>query len=251
VDQRGAQRPDVAATNCDIGAFESGAAPLVLTGSETPNPGAVGKPLNYSFTVTNNGPSFGTQSKFHATLPPGATFNSATPSQGSCTATATTVDCALGVIPHGSASVAIAVTPNSTGTYAVTGSASDRESGASTPPTLTLTANVNGTTTTTASILPPKKSTQVKACVSARNFPIHVQHLRRLHVISATVYVNGLAVSTVRGKRLTAPIDLRQLPKGTFTITIVAHQRSGHVLRGQRVYHTCSVKLAGHKHLYL
>jgi uncharacterized repeat protein (TIGR01451 family) len=250
VDQRGAQRPDIAATGCDIGAFESGAAPLVLTGSVTPNPGAIGKPLSYSFTATNNGPSFGTQSKFDATLPPGVTFDSATPSQGSCTQpTATTVDCTLGVIPDGTASVTIAVTPNSSGTYAVTGTASDRESGASAP--LTLSANVNGTTTTVPSKVAPKPSTQVRACVSRRNFPIHIQHLRRLHIASATVYVNGLAVRTVRGKHLTAPIDLRQLPKGTFTITIVAHQRNGHALRGKRTYHTCSVKLSGHKHLSL
>jgi hypothetical protein len=65
------------------------------------------------------------------------------------------------------------------------------------------------------------------------------------------VYVNRLAVTTVRGKHLTAPIDLRQLPKGTFTITIVVRQRGGHVLRGKRIYHTCSAKLSGHKHLYL
>jgi uncharacterized repeat protein (TIGR01451 family) len=255
-DQRGAQRPDVNATNCDIGAFESGAAPLALTGSVAPNPGAVDKPLVYAFTVTNNGPSFATHSTFSATLPPGTTFNSATPSQGSCVATsATTVDCALGVIPDGTANVTISVTPHAAGTsYAVTGTASDRESGASAP--LTLSANVpanavaNGTTTTAPSIA-PKPSTQVHACVSRRDFPIHVQHLRRLHITSATVYVNGLAVRTVRGKHLTAPIDLRQLPKGTFTITIVAHQRSGHVLRGKRTYHTCTSKLAGHRHLYL
>jgi uncharacterized repeat protein (TIGR01451 family) len=251
-DQRGAQRPDVYGTNCDIGAFESGAAPLALTGSVAPNPGAIDKPLVYAFTVNNNGPSFATHSTFSATLPSGTTFNSATPSQGSCaTPTPTTVDCTLGVIPDGTASVSISVTPHAAGSYAVTGTASDRESGASAPLTLSANVPVNGTTTTVPSKIAPKPSTQVHACVSRRNFPIHVQHLRRLHIVSATVYVNGLAVRTVRGKQLTAPIDLRQLPKGTFTITIVAHPRNGHALSGKRTYHTCTTRLAGHKHLYL
>lgn len=248
-DQRGVQRPDVSGTACDIGAYETGAAPLTLTGSVSPNPG-VGNPVTYSFTANNSGPAHGTHGTFDVTLPPGATFDSATPSQGTCSQTnSTTVDCSVGVIPDGSQSIAVAITPSSAGTYAVTATVSDRESGASAP--LTLSASINGTTTTAASIIAPKPSTSLHACISRRDFPIHVQHLRRYGVVSATVYVNGKAEHTVRGKRMSAPIDLRQLPKGTFTITIVAQLRNGHSIRGHRTYHTCAAKLAGHKHLKL
>ena len=59
------------------------------------------------------------------TLPAGVTFNSAVPSQGSCSHSAGTVTCPLGTIANGaSASVQITVTPQSTGSITNQASAS-------------------------------------------------------------------------------------------------------------------------------
>lgn len=78
-----------------------------------------------------------------------------------------------------------------------------------------------------------------KACTSKRDFQIHIQHARDLGIASAVVSINGHARKTLTGKHLYTAIDLAGLPKGTFTVEIVAHLRDGRTVRGKRVYHTC------------
>jgi hypothetical protein len=95
------------------------------------------------------------------------------------------------------------------------------------------------------------KITSPKACVSAREFTIHIQNAKQLDLVSAVVSVDGHAKRTLRGKSLATVIDLRGLPKGTVTVEIVAHERSGRIARGKRVYHTCTSKLRGPSHLPL
>jgi predicted outer membrane repeat protein len=91
----------------------------------------------------------------------------------------------------------------------------------------------------------------VEQCASKRDITIHIQHIKRLGIISAVVSINGKNTRTLTGKHLLTAINLIGLPKGTFTIEIVAHTHSGHVLRGQRLYHTCHTKLPGHSYLPL
>lgn len=95
------------------------------------------------------------------------------------------------------------------------------------------------------------KITSPKACVSAREFTIHIQNAKQLDLVSAVVSIDGHAKRTLRGKSLTTVIDLRGLPKGTVTVEIVAHERGGQVVRGKRVYHTCRSKLRGPSRLPL
>jgi hypothetical protein len=78
-----------------------------------------------------------------------------------------------------------------------------------------------------------------KACTSKRDFQIHIQHARDLGIASAVVSINGHARKTLTGKHLYTAIDLAGLPKGTFTVEIVAHLRDGRTVHGKRVYHTC------------
>ena len=80
----------------------------------SPNPATVGSAVNYSITVTNRGPNTASSVRLTNLLAAGVTFVSATPSQGSCTPSATDVICNLGSIASGgSANVAITVnTPN-------------------------------------------------------------------------------------------------------------------------------------------
>jgi len=78
-----------------------------------------------------------------------------------------------------------------------------------------------------------------RRCVSRRNFRIRLRHPRRSRILGATVKVNGRTVSTRRGRRVTAPVDLRGLPRGRFTVSITVLLTDGGVIRGQRRYRTC------------
>ena len=100
-------------------------ADLVVTKSDSPDPALVGQPLTYTVGIQNSGPSSAPSVSMSDTLPAGVTFNSAVPSQGSCSQSAGTVTCPLGTIANGaSASIQITVTPQSTGSITNTASAS-------------------------------------------------------------------------------------------------------------------------------
>ncbi len=90
-----------------------------------------------------------------------------------------------------------------------------------------------------------------KACSSLRDIRIHIQNVKQFGIVSAVISIDGHSTRTVRGKHLTTAIDLRGLPKGTFTVEITARTRGGHTLTGKRVYHTCHTKLPGHSYLPL
>ena len=61
-----------------------------------------GQTITYTITVTNNGPLPATNVTVTDTLDPGVTFDSATPSQGTCNFAANTVTCTLGGLANGS-----------------------------------------------------------------------------------------------------------------------------------------------------
>ncbi len=114
-----------------------------------------------------------------------------------------------------------------------------------------LPAELTGSAATASSGVLGVKITSPKACVSAREFTLHIQNAKQLDLVSAVVSIDGHAKRTLRGKSFTTVIDLRGLPKGTVTVEIVARERSGHIVRGKRVYHTCRSKLRGHSRLPL
>jgi len=90
-------------------------------------PAAVAMSTNiiYDIAVANAGPSLAASVIVSDTLPAGATFVSATPSQGSCTGTGT-ITCSLGTVPaSGVATVQLVVkSPSTSGTVANTATAS-------------------------------------------------------------------------------------------------------------------------------
>ncbi len=70
--------------------------------------------LSFTVSVTNNGPDTANSVVMTDGLPPGTTFVSATPSQGSCSGT-TTVSCALGTLANGgTATINLVVKTSST-----------------------------------------------------------------------------------------------------------------------------------------
>jgi hypothetical protein len=79
------------------------------------------------------------------------------------------------------------------------------------------------------------------SCVSRRHFRIRARRQRAgVTLISATVAVNGKRVAVRKGRRLTAPVDLRGLPRGRFTVRISARTWDGRTITGTRRYRTCA-----------
>jgi hypothetical protein len=83
-------------------------------------------------------------------------------------------------------------------------------------------------------------------CASRRRFRIRIRKLAGVDLVAVAVYVNGKPVKVVKGRRLTAPVDLRGLPRGTASVRIEAATRDGRRFTHTRKYRTCS-KLRGAK----
>jgi hypothetical protein len=81
--------------------------------------------------------------------------------------------------------------------------------------------------------------TQSRTCRSRRHFRIRLREPKADPLVRATVQVNRKRVRVLVGARLTAPVDLRGLPRGRYAVTIVATTASGRVLQGTRRYRTC------------
>ncbi len=84
-----------------------------------------------------------------------------------------------------------------------------------------------------------------RSCTSKRVFRIRIRVPRGKKARSAVVRVNHKKVKVVRGKRLRAPVRLRGLPKGKFTVKITVRLTNGKKITGKRTYHTCIPKLPG------
>lgn len=96
--------------------------------------------------------------------------------------------------------------------------------------------------TTTAAAAPVAAASAPKACTSRRSFKIRLRIPHGRKAISAVVKVNGQKVKTLRGARITAPVDLRGLPRGRFTVSIGVRLAGGQTLKGSRKYQTCVPK---------
>ena len=85
---------------------------LAITKSGQPDPVMVGQNLDYSLTVRNLDTPIADNVVVTDTLPPGVTFVSATPSQGTCSGT-TTLTCSLGrIFGGGSVQITVTVVPS-------------------------------------------------------------------------------------------------------------------------------------------
>ncbi|HEX4110120.1 MAG TPA: DUF11 domain-containing protein [Solirubrobacteraceae bacterium] len=239
-DQRGVIRPQGA--NCDIGAVEVQQADMAVTSSANPGSVAVGGQSTITDTVSDNGPSPGTNVVLSDPAA-GYTIVSASASQGTCTHTATTVACALGTIPVGAhVVVTIVVSGTSAGTVGAT--ATVRADQKDPNP-------ANNTAQTSLAITAPVIKVNNAVCASLRHFTIHVQNARKLGLVSAVVTIGGRRYKLHKG-HFSARVNLAGLPYLTFVVKITAHTKRGKVLHAKRTYHTCRLTpLPGHKFLLL
>ncbi len=90
------------------------------------------------------------------------------------------------------------------------------------------------------------KLPSARRCLSRRSFRIRLRAPKGVKLRSVTVTVSGHKVKTVKGKRLRAPVDLRGLPKGRYTVRITVRLGNGTVLRGSRTYRTCAPRHRAH-----
>ncbi|MBI5016032.1 MAG: choice-of-anchor D domain-containing protein [Deltaproteobacteria bacterium] len=98
------------------GAGGGGLADLELTKAASPDPVERLADLTYTVTVTNRGPDGATGVKVVDWLPTGATFVSATPAQGTCSAAGVMVTCEFGNLAAGAGTtVEIVVQPTAPG----------------------------------------------------------------------------------------------------------------------------------------
>jgi hypothetical protein len=96
---------------------------------------------------------------------------------------------------------------------------------------------------------PPKPGELIRlpktnSCASPRRIRIRLRKVRGVKIAAVAVYVNGRAVKVYRGKRSTARLELRGLPRGTVRVRIVAVTTDGRLIRQTRKYRTCAKKRA-------
>jgi hypothetical protein len=84
-----------------------------------------------------------------------------------------------------------------------------------------------------------------RRCLSRRSFRIRLKEPPGDALSTAAVFVNGKRVEVRRGERITAPINLRGLPRGRYTVKITARTVLGRTITGTRKYRTCSKRRRG------
>ena len=89
-----------------------------------------------------------------------------------------------------------------------------------------------------------------KACRSTRVFRIRIRAPRHgVRLRRASVSVNGHRVRTLLGRHIRARIDLRGLPRGTYTVRITVTTTKGRRFTASRRYHTCHKRLTTKKRI--
>ena len=93
---------------------------------------------------------------------------------------------------------------------------------------------------TTISNLP-----SARRCRSRRSFRIRLKEPPGDALKSAVVYLRGKVIARRSGNRLTAPVNLTNLPRGRYTVKITAKTVLGKTITGTRRYRTCARKRSG------
>lgn len=90
-----------------------------------------------------------------------------------------------------------------------------------------------------APVVAPAVLPSNRKCVSRRRFRIRLRESKDDPLARAMVFVGKKRVKVLKGKRLTAPVDLRGLPKGKVVVRVVGITKSGRRAESKRRYRTC------------
>jgi hypothetical protein len=82
-------------------------------------------------------------------------------------------------------------------------------------------------------------------CVVARRLAVRVRQHGRVRLRTIRVYVNGKYRRTVRHRKVTAVIVIRHVPRGTFTVKLVARTTKGRKLVAKKRFKNCAKKATG------
>ena len=88
-------------------------------------------------------------------------------------------------------------------------------------------------------------SSTKKACTSRRQFTIRVKKTKKkqkLRIVRVAVTVNGKQTQVKKGRRLTAVVTLKGLPKGRYRVVIKARLSNGRTITDTRRFRTCTPK---------
>jgi uncharacterized repeat protein (TIGR01451 family) len=212
-------------------------ADLGIAVTDSPDPVAAGSNLTYTIRVTNNGPDAASGVSVTDTLPAGASFVSATPSQGSCSGTSTVV-CSLGALANlAAATVTLVVRWTPVGTASNTASLAscslDSVAGNNSATAITTVGNPVPVLGSLSPSSAAPGSPGMTLRVNGSNF-----------VSSSTVNWNGTARATtfVSSSQLTAAIPAADLADaGTANVTVVNPAPAG----GTSIAATFSIATAG------
>ena len=119
-----------------------------------------------------------------------------------------------------------------TGTSNTTTTSGSNVAGSTTAP-----SSSNSSVSNSSIALPAGKAARV--CKSRRHFRIRIHRARGVRFTKVTVRLNKKLISVRRGKRLTAVVNLRGLPRGRFTLRVVATTSKGKRISATRHYVTC------------
>jgi streptogramin lyase len=88
-------------------------------------------------------------------------------------------------------------------------------------------------------LTPPRLTSLRKGCVPIRRLVFRIRQRGRVRLRSASIYVAGRRVKTVKGRALTGRIVLTRVPRGTFTLKVVARTTKGKKLTTRHRYRNC------------
>ena len=154
-------------------------ADLVIAKTADPNPVDAGKPLTYSLTATNDGPSNGTGVTVVDTLPAGVVYTSSTTTQGTVSVSGNVVTISLGAMAS-SATATITILVNVNSDTSGASSTRPRSSGNEPDPNLT-----NNTATCTVTVNTPIHVSGLLTIYKGVS-PTYGVHRRHVHVHAAS-----------------------------------------------------------------
>jgi hypothetical protein len=79
-----------------------------------------------------------------------------------------------------------------------------------------------------------------KRCLSRRTLRLRLKAPKGTGIAFARITVPRKAPLTIRGRKISAPVNLRGLPKGKFKVSFRITLLDGRVVKGSRTYRTCA-----------